>query len=757
MKIPATFPASAMILLSFAAAPAFAAEIWSESFDSIDVAKIGFNNGSAGRYSFEDYSAMSVTSPNPAVAPLLHNIPEAPHRLAGSAPTRGLLMQVAYETVTLNDPDPPTITATDATNRIINAVALTEKDGPRLALTDNYRLKFDFYLRLSPNVTFNAANGLPNEAGTTEQMLWGVGYNAVAPMARGWRTNRGNGMWGWLSTEGGHGPTVGSDAALYRNGLLVGGRNLNKAAGVNLPDVGTYFYPAFGAASSPMPGAPANQWCQGVITVSGGLVTVEFKGEGVAGTTLTKFHANEDGTNAISGSVMVGYEDSFASKSFAETNQWMLLDNMTVEEIPPPTILVRAGVPLVTFTGSPQDGSWNITNNQEVNDLTISSVIIAGTNASDFTVLTPMPLVIPHGTSVPLVVRFNPGGTDGIKNATLSLISNDPQLPAYPPIPLRARRSIGTFFAGHFKLDETTGASAANAAGGAAGTFQVRNPLVFAKPSLTGGTGTSIGFLPAQSSTTGNYLTAALTHTPSYTVSMWIKPESTGADRTLFQRDQDFAAPTDGFYALLLKADGTLTYRVNGSDLISAGQPLVDGEVHHIAVTHLDKDGFGNDTADRARIYVDGLIVAEVTGSDAKGFLDYSLAPAIDGLHIGSRTTAGNGYQGDMDDIQLYGRELSAEQIWSLFRQPGITGSSAATFKLTNSSFVPGGDNGTLNLTWQSNPSVTYSISTSANLSDWSPPGVLTVPGAANADTTTAAIPLPGTGTPRLYYRVVSP
>ncbi len=114
---------------------------------------------------------MSVTSPNPAVAPLLHNIPEAPHRLAGSAPTRGLLMQVAYETVLLNDPDPPTITATAAADRIINAVALIEKDGARLSLSDNYRLKFDFYLKLSPSVSFNAVSGLPNEVGTTEQML----------------------------------------------------------------------------------------------------------------------------------------------------------------------------------------------------------------------------------------------------------------------------------------------------------------------------------------------------------------------------------------------------------------------------------------------------------------------------------------------------------------------------------------------------------------------------------------------------------
>ena len=51
------------------------------------------------------------------------------------------------------------ITATPAntTERIANLVALSSAGGPRLALTNNYRLKFDCYLRVSPTVTLSAA------------------------------------------------------------------------------------------------------------------------------------------------------------------------------------------------------------------------------------------------------------------------------------------------------------------------------------------------------------------------------------------------------------------------------------------------------------------------------------------------------------------------------------------------------------------------------------------------------------------------
>jgi hypothetical protein len=763
MKIP-HLPSSPILLcagLALSVTQLQAVEFYAESFDDEVAAQVSFNNGAATSYTFVDYSNFTVSSPNPAVTPAAKTIPAAPNTLPGTAATRGLLMQVKYENVVINDPPPNTITATDATTRILNVVAMANKDeNLKLNLPANYRVSFDFYLRLSPSITLGATTGIPTNTGTTEQMLWGVHYTSADPMGRSWRSTRGNGMWGWLATEGGHGTTVGADASLYRGTVLAGGRALGKdAAGVDLADVGTYFTPAFGASSSPMPNAPANQWVQAVITKFGSQLTVEYKGT-QPGTVLTRFYSNEE-VLFEGGSVMVGYEDSFASKSFAELDQWMLLDNLRVEQIDPPTLVVTASTPLVTYTGSEQQGTWLVKNQQAANPLTVSAVTFEGANAGDFSVVTPLPIVVDPGASSPLVVAFNPAAPNGVKNATMNLTSNDPQVPNYTGIKLSARRSVPTFFAAHYKLEEASGTSLLNSATTGNATLTARQAVVFQKTSLIGDPGKSLGLLPAQTSATGNYLVAPVTHSPTFSVSLWIKPESTGVARTLFQRDPDFLGPLDGIYGLILQNDGTLAWRVAGNDVILTNDPLTNGEIYHVVLSHLDDDGFGNGNARRTRLYVNGLLVGSAVDADAKGFEDYPLLPAAgtEGLYIGSRTTAGEGYQGDMDDIQVYGAELSPEQIWNLYRQPGITGLTAQTLSNTNMIYLPpggaGGANGALQLTFRSNPSIAYVVSSSTDLVEWIPGDPFQ--GAPNADTTTTTIPLPSPPAQKRFYRIETP
>lgn len=694
--------------------------VWSESFDATDPVdlKIEFNAGSAGAYSPENYSSMTVAGTS-------HAIPEAPNQIAGSLPTRGILLRVVYD----DAGDPPIATA--ATERIVNLVAKQTSTGSRLALVDNYRLSFDFYLRLSPLVTFNATTGLPVEAGTTEQMLWGVGYNATAgfPLARGWRSGRGNGMWGWLSTEGGHGTTVGADAALYKAGVLSAGRNLGYTAWDPTPapvaDTTTYFTPAFGAASTPMASAPANQWVHAEMTVLLGKVSVSYQGANGA---KTEFFSAVDGSGSVDGSVMVGYEDSFTSASFSPGDQWMLLDNMVVEDITPPTMDVNADVPFTTFTGTPQNGSFIISNSQSAGSLTVSAVSFAGANAADFSLVTSLPLVIPAGQSAALAVQFNPSGADGVKTATLNITSDDPQRPAYPPITLQARKSIGSFLMAHYKLDESSGANAANPFGPAgAFVFENRQPMEFGRPPLTGGAGSSIRFLPAQTQTSGNYMTTNVVHTPSFSVSMWVLPESTGATRTLFQRDSDFAAPTDGIYGLLLDVDGSLVWRVNGQEVLRSEQNLIpdalgtpDDKPAHVVVTHSDLDGFGNSTADITRLFVNGVLVNEKLSPDAIGFGDYPLNPAVaSGMHIASRTTAGNGFQGLIDDIQIYGAAITPEQAAALYAQPGRHVNNLLTRPLGVTGFTYNPQASSISLSWSSEAGAVYAIEESVNLTQW--------------------------------------
>ena len=704
------------------------ADLFSESFDAETTAHIGTNNGAGVAVTYVDYSSMTVGA-------TVHSIPEAPRRIAGSMPARGVLLKVDY--------------AAAASERIANLVALDDAGGTRLGFTDNYRLKFDVYLRVSPTVTLTA-NGVPSNTGTTEHVLWGMGYGATSPMGRGWRSTRGNGMWGWLATEGGHLATFGADASLWSGTVLSGGRNMDLVSAA--ADVTSYFTPAFGADASPVPHCPANQWVQVDITARAGQVTVEYQR---AGRTKTKFYENVAGP--VAGGVMVGYEDSFTSTSFAPDEQWMLLDNMVVEDITPPTLVVAASgaTAFTTFTGTPVTGIYNITNARAAGALTVSAVNFGGANASDFSVATPLPLVVAPGATLPLSITFNPAAPNGVKSTSITIVSDDPQTPNYILSDVRVRRSVGSFLEAHYKLNESSGTTLAEASGnGPAGALQVRDPLAFGQPTLLGAadTGSAIGFTPAQTSATGNYFTSSVVHTPTFSISLWMKPAAAGAIRTLWQRDYDSLSPYDKICGLQLLADNTLAWRVRNTTIIPAASDpplpvLADGTVWHVVLTHLDEDGFGNDTASRSRIYVNGLRIAEKTGADAKGFDDYPLSPTVSALHVASRTIAGHGFSGDMDDFQVYGVELTREQVWEIYRKAG----SNASPDWRILSAARSGNPVNFGVTFPSSPEGSYRLFRSADLQSWLP-AAEAVTGTADALTTSISDPSPPSGAQ--YYRV---
>jgi Concanavalin A-like lectin/glucanases superfamily len=709
--------------LLMAAAPAAAIELFSEDFDAEIESKIGTNNGIDVFVEYVNYSDMTVGSTP-------HNIPEAPRRIPGSLDTRGVLMRVNYAGV--------------ATERIANLVALDDAGGSRVTFTDNYRLKFDFYLRLSPNVTLGE-NGFPTDTGTTEQVLWGVGYAATQPMGRGWRTGRGNGMWGWVSVEGGHGATFGADAALYSGPTLIGGRNMDLVN--STADVSAYFAPAFGADASPVPNCPANQWVEATISVRAGQVTVEYM---AVGRTITKFFENVSGP--VAGGIMVGYEDSFNSVSFDPDNQWLLVDNMVVEDITPPTLVVAPTTAFRTFTGTPVTGSYSITNTRGAGDLTVSAVNFSGTHGTDFSVTTPLPIVVGPGATVPLDIVFNPAAPNGVKSASITIVSDDSQTPNYVIGDVRVRRSVGSFFEAHYKLDELSGTSLADASGnGVTGALQVREPLTYGRPSLLGAAdaGFAMSFLPAQTSASGNYFTSAVVHTPTVSVSLWLRPGAAGALRTLFQRDYDSLSPYDKLFGLLLTSDGIVRYRVRSTDIMETDPlmtPVTDDTVWHIVLTHLDEDGFGNDTAARSRIYINGLLAVEKTSVDTQGFDDYPLNPAVAGMHFATRTIAGFGYAGDLDDVQVYGVELSREQVWELYKRPGAAASPLFNILTVERTAAP-----SLAVTVPSSPQGTYRLFRSGDLQAWEAAGAA-VPGDASGLATSLTDASPPAD--RQFYRV---
>ena len=136
MKSRLSLAPRTLILSGLLSLPIAAADLFSEPFNDEASARVGTNNGTGGTVAYVDYSLLAIGAQQ-------ITIPEAPRSIAGATPTRGALLKIDY--------------AAPATDRIVNLIALDAPAGNRLAFTDNYRLKFDAYLRLPPSVTLAPA------------------------------------------------------------------------------------------------------------------------------------------------------------------------------------------------------------------------------------------------------------------------------------------------------------------------------------------------------------------------------------------------------------------------------------------------------------------------------------------------------------------------------------------------------------------------------------------------------------------------
>ena len=174
----------------------------------------------------------------------------------------------------------------------------------------------------------------------------------------------------------------------------------------------------------------------------------------------------------------------------------------------------------------------------------------------------------------------------------------------------------------------------------------------------------------------------------------------------------------------------------------------MDNTVYHVAVTHSDLNGFenstGTPTATRTRLFINGVQIAESIDPVA-GFTDYTLTTTSEGLYIGTATSAGQGYIGLMDDLQVYSVELTPEQITGMFSQPGRNAFELVTldYKITSVQYDPATSKVTL--VWNSAAGAVYSVQQSTTTT-----GFTDVPGQAN-------IPSGGVGTSATFTASAGP
>ena len=410
----------------------------------------------------------------------------------------------------------------------------------------------------------------------------------------------------------------------------------------------------------------------------------------------------------------------------------------------------------VAVTGGTGNGILTVTNNGPA-AVTISNPQLTGTDASMFALISTFPLMIPSLESVELPVVFTPTGLSGLKSATLGLTSTDAGVPTLS-IPLLSRYAFGPPLLAHYKMDDASGTALVDATGvSPAAGLQIRQaPFGFQQTSLLpGGAGTSVRLIAAESSTVGNFAISNAVHLPNVSYSMWIKPEAKANKRTLLHRSSLFTT-VGTLYALYLTPAGKLVFEVNSATAVESAEGAIpDDVVSHIAVTHSDLDGFGNTTATRTRLFINGAVVAETAPVDpevARGYTDYNLNTTSAGLYLGTTTSAGNtGYAGLVDDLQIYSVELTPGTIAGMFSQPGKTAFNLETldYRITSVQYNPA--TGAVTLTWSSSAGAIYSVQQSSTTS-----GFTDVPGqtgiASGGVTTTASFT--AAAGPRRFFQI---
>jgi hypothetical protein len=308
-------------------------------------------------------------------------------------------------------------------------------------------------------------------------------------------------------------------------------------------------------------------------------------------------------------------------------------------------------------------------NSGETKDLTIASVAPTGPEKDFYTVVS-FPETLASAEQGTIVVEFDPNGGSGVFEAGLEIISNDGGEGSIT-LDVTARVDNPSGLVAHYQMDETEGTTMLDASGqryhgeyGSAGG----GSFVLGQGGLA--TGNAVRFSDGGTATDGGGFgqldaNASIPSLQNLTVSMWVQPDAADVGASmLLAKGKNAGDP----FALATNAVGDtnpLLWFVQENTAIESDPVLSVGEKHHVVITQLDENGLELGST-RTRLYVDGELIAELEDSD--GYED--VAPTV--IQIGA-LNGGFGFTGVIDDVQIYSRELSTEDVQFLFGNPGTT------------------------------------------------------------------------------------
>ncbi len=285
--------------------------------------------------------------------------------------------------------------------------------------------------------------------------------------------------------------------------------------------------------------------------------------------------------------------------------------------------------------------------------LAITEPVLSGPDAGHFT-LTDYPANVAPGEAGLFKVTFDPQGTPGGYAATLEMGTNDAaQATVTVELSAGALDPVGPI--AHYALDETEGGIMRDRSGN-----QRDGNYVAGEGGITLGQaaladGTAVGFQGgAYASVSG----AQFNRWEDFTLAAWIHAESADEVPQLVFGKGD---PTSGDpnFALLFSSAGLIWFVGSEPEFASEPGVIQAQQTHHVVVS------FNTSGAERlARLYVDGVVVAE------KADPNFIATGVNEPLFVGAFNGA-VALGGTLDDVQLYDRALTTEDIGLLYENPG--------------------------------------------------------------------------------------
>jgi hypothetical protein len=339
---------------------------------------------------------------------------------------------------------------------------------------------------------------------------------------------------------------------------------------------------------------------------------------------------------------------------------------ISVEVIDPVAVVTPTAIDFGSFdeVSEPQTSTLTITNDGGASDLTVYEMTVVGSTA--FTTDATIPFSVPPGGSADVTVSFNPGSAEGNFAANLEVFT-DGYNQSFFSVPLAAAVKLSNpdaSLVSHFTFDNQASLGDDSGAfdndGTPVGDAQwTSSARIGTGALLLDGTGDLID-LGVESGP--DYTTALVADSEGFTVACWAHvPTATAGDRTRF-----FSAYANG--AATLSEGWGVGRRNSTRQLVGTTYGKVDylapantapatGAWHHYAYV------FRNAPVDRIDFYIDGVLVDSRTATNT-GIND----PVTVGFAIGAlgRPTAFEGFDGRLDDLRIYSRELAGGNIADL-------------------------------------------------------------------------------------------